>query len=69
MEVAPEFESLSGPVKTFSDLSLPGGVQLLDGVRGDAMEIEAEFAVNGFATFGFELRPLKAASFSLDRFK
>lgn len=56
-QVAPEFESLRGPVQTFSDLPLGGGPVTLDDVTGKAVEIEAEFAVNGFASFGFELRP------------
>jgi sucrose-6-phosphate hydrolase SacC (GH32 family) len=56
-QVAPEFEALRGPVRAFSDLSLGSGLLTLDGVPGDAVEIEAEFAVTGFASFGFELRP------------
>jgi beta-fructofuranosidase len=56
-QVPPEFEALRGPVRNLSDLSLGSGLLTLDGVPGDAVEIEAEFAVTGFASFGFELRP------------
>jgi beta-fructofuranosidase len=58
--VPAEFTSLRGPVKTFADLSLTGDPRVLEGVRGDALEIQAEFVVNGFAAFGFELRPSAA---------
>jgi beta-fructofuranosidase len=61
-DVPAEFASLRGPVKTFPDLVLSGGPQVLDDVRGDAVEVNAEFAVNGSAAFGFEVRPSPSAA-------
>jgi beta-fructofuranosidase len=52
-----EFSSLRGPVVTLSDVSLNDGARLLDGVRGDSVEIEARFAARGAVAVGFELRP------------
>jgi len=52
--VPPEFETLRGEVKTFPAGELGDKPQVLDGVPGDATEIEAEFTGGG--TFGFELR-------------
>jgi beta-fructofuranosidase len=50
---APEFEILRGAVKTFAGSALEKPV-VLDGVPGDATEIEAEFSGGG--VFGLELR-------------
>jgi len=51
---APEFETLRGEAKTFTARELGEKPLVLDGVPGDATEIEAEFTGNG--AFGFELR-------------
>lgn len=51
---AQEFETLRGDVKTFAPRELGEKPVVLDGVPGDATEIEGEFTGNG--TFGFELR-------------
>jgi beta-fructofuranosidase len=51
---APEFEALRGEVKTFPAQALGDKPMVLDGLPGDATEIEAEFS--GSFTAGFELR-------------
>ncbi|MGH9159196.1 MAG: GH32 C-terminal domain-containing protein [Vicinamibacteraceae bacterium] len=56
-DVPAEFASLRGAIKTFADLSLTDVPRVLDGVRGDAVEVQAEFVVKGSAAFGFELHP------------
>jgi beta-fructofuranosidase len=60
----PEFASLRGPITNVADLSVTDGVRVLDGVRGDSVEVEAEFALTGGAACGFELRatPTEAAT-------
>jgi beta-fructofuranosidase len=55
--VPAEFASLRGAITTFSDLALTDVPRVLDGVRGDAVEVQAEFVVNGSAACGFELHP------------
>ncbi len=51
---ASEFASLRGEPKTFPPAQLSDKPMVLEGVPGDATEIEAEFSGNG--GFGFELR-------------
>lgn len=53
---APEFESLRGKEKTLPAGPLPESPLVLDGVGGDALEVEAEFSGGGAAAFGFEVR-------------
>jgi beta-fructofuranosidase len=56
-QVPPEFQKLRGGAKTFASVQLSENPMVLDGVPGDAIEIEAEFSSAGnFSTFGFELR-------------
>lgn len=55
-EVPPEFRSLRGEAKIFPGVQLGESPLPLDGVPGDAAEIEAEFSTGNFSTFGFELR-------------
>lgn len=51
-----EFETLRGAVKTFAPGPMGESPLRLDGVPGDAAEIEAEFSVGNFSTFGFDVR-------------
>ena len=56
-QVPAEFDTLRGPMKMLSDISLDQTARVLGDIRGDTVELDAEFVPNGFATFGFELRP------------
>jgi len=49
-------QTLRGPAKVFSGGPLGDGPLVLDGVPGDAAEIEAEFSASNFASYGFEVR-------------
>jgi beta-fructofuranosidase len=54
---APEFQKLRGTVKTMPAVTLGEDPLPIEGVPGDAAEIEAEFSSSGgFASFGFEVR-------------
>lgn len=55
-QVPREFETLRGAVKTFAPDPLGDSPVPLEGVPGDAAEIEAEFSTSNFSTFGFEVR-------------
>jgi len=55
-EVPAEFTKLRGAVKTFQSGPLGETPMVLDGVAGDAVEVEAEFTAGNFSTFGFEVR-------------
>lgn len=55
-EVPSEFERLRDEVTTFPAGPLGPNPLLLEGIPGDAAEIEAEFAGGRFAAFGFEVR-------------
>jgi len=52
---APEFESLRGQAVNAGPIQAESATQVLPGIRGDAVEIEAELSGNAAAT-GFELR-------------
>jgi beta-fructofuranosidase len=54
-QVPREFETLRGAVKTFPPRPLGDSPVPLEGVPGDAAEIEAEFSTSNFSTFGFEV--------------
>ena len=51
-----EFSTLRGDPKIFPGAQLGETALPLDGVPGDATEIEAEFSTGNFSAFGFELR-------------
>ncbi|MGC2329925.1 MAG: glycoside hydrolase family 32 protein [Candidatus Acidiferrales bacterium] len=53
--VLPAFQQLRGEPKVFPGRQLGEETVVLDGVPGDAVEIEAEFSAGNFATFGFEV--------------
>jgi beta-fructofuranosidase len=55
-QVPQEFQTLRGEVKAFAPGPLGDAPLSLEGVPGNAAEIEAEFAAGNFATFGFEVR-------------
>jgi beta-fructofuranosidase len=55
-QVPTEFARLRGAVTTRSNIRLARSSHVLEGIPADAVEIEAVFAVRGFAAFGFELR-------------
>jgi len=54
--VPAEFESLRRNPKVFPGRQLGNEPMVLEGVRGDALELQAEFAAGSFSTFGFEVR-------------
>jgi len=51
----PEFQKLRGEAKIFPGAQLVDSPLPLEGIPGDAAEIEAEFSADGVATFGFEV--------------
>jgi sucrose-6-phosphate hydrolase SacC (GH32 family) len=53
---APEFQTLRGVAKTFPNGPLGESPLVLEGLPGDAVEIEAEFSLADSGRFGFELR-------------
>jgi beta-fructofuranosidase len=55
-DVPPEFQRLRGEGKIFPGAQLGESPLPLEGVPGDAAEIEAEFSADGLAAFGFEAR-------------
>ena len=55
-QVPAEFETLRGSGKTLPKQSLGDQPLVLEGVRGDAIELEAEFIAADTSAFGFEVR-------------
>lgn len=55
-QVPAEFETLRQKAKVFPGRSLGNEPMALEGVQGDAIELQAEFATNSVSTFGFEVR-------------
>ena len=55
-EVPAEFTKLRGALKTFPGGPIGDTPIVLEGVRGDAVEVEAEFASSNFGAFGFDIR-------------
>jgi beta-fructofuranosidase len=54
---APEFEKLRGQAIAVADREIPPGtVAPVDELRGDALEIDAEFVMGGAGEVGFDLR-------------
>lgn len=51
-----EFEALRSNGKRFPAQNLGGAPMVFEGVRGDALELQAEFKAPSFSTFGFEVR-------------
>jgi len=55
-QVPAEFETLRGNHKAFPSQLLSSAPVVLEGVRGDAVEIQAEFVAGRVGGFGFEVR-------------
>jgi beta-fructofuranosidase len=55
-QVPVEFESLRRNGRTFPPRPLGNEPMVLEGVRGDAIELQAEFTADDSSTFGFEVR-------------
>lgn len=54
---APEFETLRGALTQVAETDIPAGASVvMDQVRGDALEIDAEFVMGGAGEVGFDLR-------------
>jgi sucrose-6-phosphate hydrolase SacC (GH32 family) len=55
-QVAPEFAMLRGEAKRVTAAPLTDEALVLEGISGDVLEIEAEFAAGNRSAFGLELR-------------
>lgn len=55
-QVAPEFAMLRGEAKRVTAAPLTDKALVLEGISGDVLEIEAEFAAGNSSAFGLELR-------------